>query len=198
MLKKSFSLCLGVAAVAAGVFVAPESAEAAALWSWSFGSSANGAAGTFTTTDVDFSNLVGTYAISQFTLASLNGSSVSAIDTVLALSPSFVYNSTTNYGFINNLGFSDSGGQIFDGSVGNFLLSGSAEYQASLPQNRRRPNLVTLFGVGIALQNRANLQVSLLSTPPDPTPIPTPALLPGLAGLGLATLRKKQAAAANS
>ena len=175
-----------------------QDAEAAALWSWSVGSPTNGAAGTFTTTDVDFNNLVGTYAVSPFTLESLNGNPVSAIDTGLSFSPSFVYNSATNYGFTNSLGCFDAGVQTFNGSVGRFLLSGSAAYQASIPPGFRRLSVVNLFNIDSAFQNPVDLQVSLLSTPPDPTPIPTPALLPGLAGLGLATLRKKQAAAADS
>lgn len=125
--------------------------------------------------------------MTQFTLSTFNGNSVSAQDTSLLNSPQFVYNSASNYGFTNSLGFSDSGGQLWNGAVGAYLLSGSAAYEALLPPNRRRPNLVT-FGGNTAIQNRANLQVSLI----PPAPIPTPALLPGLAGIGVAALRKKR------
>ncbi len=40
-----------------------------------------------------------------------------------------------------------------------------------------------------------NLNVQLLAaSPPNPTPIPTPALLPGLIGMGLAAMRKRKQA----
>jgi hypothetical protein len=181
---------VGAVAIGLGCGVAP--AQALSLWSWSFGTSTNGASGAFTTSDVSNpSNPVGTFAVTQFTLSTFNGNSVSALDTSLANSPQFVYNSASNYGFTNSLGFSDSGGQLWNGGVGSYLLSGSAAYEASLPLNRRRANLV-IFGGNTAIQNRANLQVSLVSPTPIPTPIPTPALLPGLVGMGIAALRKKR------
>lgn len=113
---KSIVLGFGAVAAAVAMVMAPASAEASVVWSWSFGSSSNGAAGTFTTTDVpDLNNPAGTYSVLQFTLDFLNGNPVSAIDTALSNSPSFVYNSATDYGFINALGFFDSGLQSFNG-----------------------------------------------------------------------------------
>jgi hypothetical protein len=177
---------VGAVAIGLGGGVAP--AQALSLWSWSFGTSTNGASGTFTTSDVSNpSNPLGTFAVTQFTLSTFNGNSVSAQDTSLINSPQFVYNSASNYGFTNSLGFSDSGGQSWNGGVGSYLLSGSAAYEASLPLNRRRPNLV-IFGGNTVIQNPANLQVSLI----PPAPIPTPALLPGLVGMGIVALRKKR------
>lgn len=185
---KNISLAMvGAAAIGLGGGVAP--AQALSLWSWSFGTSTNGASGTFTTSDVSNpSNPLGTFAVTQFTLSTLNGNSVSAQDTSLNFSPQFVYKSASNYGFTNSRGFSDSGGQSWNGG-GNYLLSGSADYEASLPPASRRANFVNFGGVG-TFQSSANLQVSLISPPPS-TPIPTPALLPGLVGVGIAAFRKK-------
>jgi hypothetical protein len=189
-IKAIGAAAVGAAVIGLGYSAAP--AQALSLWSWSFGSGTNGASGTFTTTDVsDPSNPVGTFDVTQFTLSTFRGNSVSAQDTSLRFSPKFVYTTATNYGFINSFlgGFPDSGTQFWDGGVGSYFLSGSAAYEASLPPNRRRPNFVNYFGGGSAIQNPADLQVSLIS--PTPPPIPTPALLPGLVGMGVAALRKK-------
>lgn len=187
---KSMVLGFGAVAAAVAMVMAPASAEASVVWSWSFGSSSNGAAGTFTTTDVpDLNNPAGTYSVLQFTLDFLNGNPVSAIDTALSNSPSFVYHSASDYGFINGLGFFDSGLQSFNGGGGNMLLSGSAAYEASLQPSFQRANLVNLNGAS-AFQGAADLHVSLLN-PPGSVPEPQTLVL-ALLALGAAAVARRQ------
>lgn len=181
---------IGAAAIGLSVGSAAP-AQAFSLWSWSYGSSTNGASGTFTTTDVSNpNNPVGTFDVTKFTLSVLNGNSVNGQDTSLRLSPQFVYNTATNYGFKNSSGTFNSSVQDWDGgaSVGLYRLSGSAAYEASVPPGFALPNLITFKGSS-AGQSPADLKVSLI----PPTAVPTPALLPGLIGLGAAALRKRKA-----
>lgn len=211
---------LGVATlgmVAAGLGMgAATPANAATIWSWSFGTSSNGATGTFATTDVaDSSKPFGTYDVLQFTLSTINGVARSATATNLWSSPKFNYFSATNYGFENNLwdaGFRDSNRQNWDSpDWGMIHLSGSAEYEAGLPgglYGLQRRNLVEINGLvaadgldGLAWPEHVpgdlTVRLSLPDSGNDPASTPEPGVLLALAGasLGAAILKRKTATA---
>jgi hypothetical protein len=189
MLKELTAIGLSTTAITLGTALClPGMAEAATLWSWSFGTSQNGATGTFLTSDVsNINDPVGTYNVLQIDISKVNGIATNLQTNILNYSPQFTYSSSTFYGFINNLVWADSGYQSI-GNGGFFRLTGSSAYVASQPAFKQVYDVVSLPNGPVASNTIGNLQVSLA----QPTTIPTPALLPGLLGMVVATLRKRK------
>jgi len=81
-----------------------------------------------------------------------------------------------------SLNFGGAGGGNFGGSL-DFLNSSGLSFQPNFGQLY----FTTTGGLGT---------YEAIEATDDPTPIPTPALLPGLVGMGVAALRKRQQAVA--
>lgn len=119
----------------------------------------------------------------------------------LALAPS---GGTFNSGFVSNfltgINFLTGGSASFD--LTNFVYnaaSGGADITGIFKSGSD-----SFFGSGTFTSQLGSLTVGngpssySLSLTANPTPIPTPALLPGLIGLGVAALRKRKAEAVES
>jgi hypothetical protein len=159
-----------VGAVAIGLSnVGVQSAQALQFFDFSYSGTGITASGQFTTNDLD--PITNRYTITGVT-GLRNGSSITGL-VPLGTDSSFSYNNE----LLPNVPFFDFGGVLFNvtglGNV-NLYFDGSVMRDSTL-------------GTGVFSNYNPGREVSLTVTP-----VPTPALLPGLVGLGIALAKKRQ------
>jgi hypothetical protein len=164
---------IGAAVVGAAAIglsnVGVQSAQALQLFDFSYSGTGITASGQFTTNDLD--PITNRYAITGVT-GQRNGSLITG-PVALGTDPSFIYNNQ----LLLNAPFFDFGGVLFNvASLGNVNLY----FDGSVMRDATRST-----GVGSDFNPGREVSLTL-------TPIPTPALLPGLVGLGIAAMRKRQ------
>jgi len=213
--RKRTSLVLGVASVVGMTMLSASPSQAAVLngnfssgfsgWSTLGNTNASSGAAVLTTGASNASSIESFLGLASGTLSGIGtsptfGSAIkqsffATAGTVVSFDWLFQANDYLPYNDFSFVSLVPNGANLLSNvaTVGNYGSSGLQSFSNTIGVTG---NYTLGFGVLNAMDNGFNSSLTIDNVSSNVTPVPTPALLPGLIGLGLGVLRKRKAEAA--